>query len=1040
MAFQEALLKSLTSNGNRIAMEEGDRKLTFRDVLSRSNRITHFLRHAKATPGTLVGILLNDRVNLICSMIGVMNAGCVAVPLNPELPAKRMMHMINDLDLRCMILSSETANVCGEGEGMSRYRIEDIVAETDNVPLLSTGYPEFSEEDAIYIYFTSGSTGRPKGIVGKNGSLLQYLRWEIDEFNLDHNCRVSQFISPYFDAFLRDVFVPLLAGGTICLPPRDADFFTPSKVVSWIDRAQITLIHCVPSVFNVICSGDLSPDHFKTLRHVLLSGERIVPSQLERWYKVYGGRIGLVNLYGATETTMIRSCYRIRPEDADKTSIPVGPPIRDTRLLIAGKDLQPCKMYVPGDLYIISRYVSHGYLNSPELTHEKFFTIDQGTSSESIAFRTGDKARMIEAGNIDLIGREDRQVKIRGIRIELEEIERVLLQSRLVNNAIVMKCGDGQESLAAFVIGTTVGNADLENKLLVYLKGYLPEYMLPSNIIVMTAFPLLSNGKIDQRGLLSTLTRRQVTAPENETEKALLAVWKEILGDKEISTTDNFHQIGGNSLSIMRLIAKIYKVYNVRVALSELFNNLTIRKQAELIRRSSHDHSLAIVKAPEKPAYRLSSSQERIYFNALMDPASTAFNLPMVWEIKGEVSANHIGETFRALIQRHESLRTQFVFSNDQVHQVVSANVDLKIREITTTEESIDTTIAGLVKPFDLERAPLLRAAILSAGSRKFLFTDIHHIVCDGLSQMILFTDFLRLFQGEVLKPLALQYKDYAEWEHAHLKTNHEYITGREFWLKAFDGALPKLTLPVAVADEGEDADNGAMASFVIHEATLKRLAETLKARGITPFSGLFAIYLIYLYQLTGQEDLVIGINTAGRLQDELEGVVGMFAKTLPIRYRVNAGLRFTTFAEGVHQYLVEANSKQFYDLTDIVSELNKNRPVPVKDLFETMFSFQDHGYVQRQTSSEHFSSYALERIAAKYPLHLFATEVDGAFHFRIEYMTSYFTKADMELLIAQFQSLVKDIAEKPDDRIMDYVDHGVEAQPQVSKDIAFNF
>jgi len=1040
-------MKSLRANGERTAIESGGRSLLYKDLLRISNGITGTLLREIPGRETLVGIQLTDRTQLICAIIGTLHAGCVFVPINPALPPGQRAAMMEDLGLQHLIVSKEDP-----GPHHCRpYYFEDMTEGAGDGLLKEVDYPDFHPDDGIYVYFTSGSTGRPKGIVGKNRSLLQYLQWEIGEFRIDHTIRVSQFISPYFDAFLRDIFVPLLAGGTICIPPAEEDFFTPRKMADFIDGAGISLIHCVPSLLRVISNGAVSAEKFRELRYLLLSGEKIIPSELIPWYAIFEDRVQLVNLYGATETTMIRSFYRITPGDAKKTKISIGRPIHDTELLVLDKDLQPCALYVTGDLYIRTPYATKGYLNAPALTREKFLPGGPGTADGTVTYKTGDRARLQPDGEIDLIGREDRQVKLRGIRIELDEIEYVLGQSPLVKSAIVIKhtaANNGvgaQEYLMAFVIRTRPSQTEeeLEKELGTFLRERLAEYMIPAVIAGVEEFPLLNNGKVNYKELLNKAVTGKILAPANETETALLAIWKEILGDMPISTEEPFHRIGGNSLSIMRLIAKIYNRFSVRITLHELVTNLTIKKQAELVGRSARDHSLAIPLAEPRPAYHLSSAQERIYYHYQLDKNGTSYNLPMAIEMKTDVDPDRIKSSFRALLERHESLRTQFVFDKDQgrIMQVIRPEADLHIGEIELEECPIDTIITGFIKPFDPAWPPLVRATIVTVGGKKkLLLIDIHHIVCDGQSQVNLLSDLFKLYQGEALKPLKIQYRDYAEWEH-HLTMTQEYIAHREFWLRSFDGGIPRLELPVTGVGAEETPGDGGRVFFRVDRSSIAAFTDLLRKEDLTLFSGLLAVWFLYLSQLTGQDDIVVGINSSGRIQEELEDQVGMYAKTLPIRLKIDPTLRFRDLVKNLHHYLLQAYSNQVYDLVDIMRELKKRRAFPPGELFGAMFSFLNFREQEWQSGKGDFTHCTFENGSAKYPLHLFAGDGEDGILFRLEYLAKYFTHEDALLLSTQFQSLIRLISENPDAGILTYAGKGDEGsfvhQP---REIVFKF
>ena len=533
MNFQEELIKSLKSHNNRVAIENGKSVIPYSQLLDKANRVTSFLLNLDLGKETLIGIDLSDKPAIIYSMIGVVNARCAFVLLDGTLPNDRLTSMVGDMELTHVISSSDShSNLeSSQHETLNTYRLEDILASNEAEMVEGITYPKYDGDDSLYVYFTSGSTGTPKGIIGRNGSLLQFVQWETEAFDIDHNSRFSQFISPYFDAFLRDVFVPLFSGGTICIPPDDEDFFSPDNLISWIDESRISLIHCVPSLFRIFNADSLSPNHFKYLQYVLMSGEKINPPELVNWYKVFDDRIQLVNLYGTTETTMVRSCHKISPDDVKRNRIPIGSPIKGTELLILNKNLKPCNPLIPDELYIVSDYVTKGYLKDLELTNKKFLKIRKGMPNETIAFKTGDIARKLPGGVIELLGREDRQVKLRGIRVELDEVEAILMKSGLLKNALAIAHTDENEnqSLITFIIKKEglENKGNIEESIQQYCESHFPKHIAPSNIVEVNEYPLLSNGKIDYNALLECLPDEKGNSTTDESNRRKTTVYLE---------------------------------------------------------------------------------------------------------------------------------------------------------------------------------------------------------------------------------------------------------------------------------------------------------------------------------------------------------------------------------------------------------------------------------------------------------------------------------------------------------------------------------
>ena len=657
------------------------------------------------------------------------------------------------------------------------------------------------------------------------------------------------------------------------------------------------------------------------------------------------------------------------------------------------------------------------------------------------AFKTGDKARLLPGGKIDLIGRDDRQVKLRGIRIELDEVEQVLLGSGLVKGAIVVLANEGtaHEFLSAFVCGREhkEETQDLEAALRSYLKSRVPDYMIPSTLSVVEAIPLLANGKIDYKALTESQRAHSVLPPEDAVEEEILIIWKEVLGDSPISVEDSFLSIGGNSIGIMKLIGRLYKQFNVRVSLGDLFSHLTIRQQADLIRVACKDESLRIRKAGKKPGYALSSAQERIYYDFEMDKSSTAYNLAMIFEIKGLADKERIQQTLNALIGRHESLRTEFQFLNGELLQVIRDKVDFRVEEISVDGE-ISDALRGAIRPFDLNRAPLLRCVLVRSGDSQILLLEIHHIVCDGISQIILVHDFAQLYQGNRLKELPIQYKDYAEWER-HYRTTNDYIRNKEFWLKMYEGEIPQLEFPVLHLPTTSSSEAGTM-RFEIGRSGINPIMEMWKRAEITDFSGWFSLFCLFLSQLTGQDDLIAGINTSGRMQDELEGVIGMFVKTLPIRCRLSPDMSFFDFSMEIHRNLVQAVGRQIYDLSDIRRALNSSRGESVGNLIGAMFVYLDAGDPGLHDDKVQFIRKESDNSSAKYPLTLFANGEAESIQFRLEYSLAFFSTADAGLLIRQFSALVAAIAKNPGGKVFEYLGSDLSSSYAIEDSISFNF
>ena len=975
--------------------------MTYSELLDRSRKIAGVLHRYPSL--SRIGICSNDVTELVISMTGIMLARCVFVPLDPTLPEERLSMIIRESGLSA-ILAMPGIFPASEEIPMIMLPLvsEQVVAAGPTV------LPEYREDDPLYIYFTSGSTGMPKGIVGRNGSLWHFLKWETELFGIGEGNRFSQLISPYFDAFLRDIFVPLMSGGTICVPPKVGGLPDAERLKRWVDEQEISFVHCVPSVFRLLNDGRLEERDFGKLRYVLMSGERVIPADLIDWYKCYGSRIQLVNLYGATEATMISSCYLIQKEDAQKDKISIGKPIADAGLLVLDEDLQPCDPFSVGELYIVSDYLSLGYLNNPLLTTERFIQLEVEGLPGRPAYKTGDKARVLLDGSIDLLGREDRMVKIRGVRIELDEIESVLAKCSLVASAVVLH-DKSVESLTAFCTGVTgIGREAAVGEIEGFLKARLPRYMIPARIVVIDAMPLLSNGKVDLKKLMSLSEQTEFIGPEGETEQKLHAIWEDILHAGRISVVAKFNQVGGDSLKMMKLMPRIYSEFGVRITLAELFQHLTIRDQAALIERAGRATlPTGIPKAPGRPYYELTSAQKRLFFLNEFDPSSLAYNMPQVIELEGELRADMLEDAMRKLVDRHESLRTSFAIIDGKVVQQIAREVSIGIEYFEAEGENSGEVIEAFIRPFDLGKAPLLRMGLAKMSNRRhLLLVDMHHIVADGISQSLLVKEFMALYNGQELPEQYLQYKDFAEWQRGS-EQQEQIQAQREFWMQEFSEEVKVLDLPADLTRPAMKSYKGRNLPFTLSQEETQKLKSLGERTDATMFMTVLSLFNILLWKLSGQEDITIGTVVAGRDYFGLENVIGMFANTLPLRNFPKGSLRFDNFLREIKANSLLSFDNQSYPYEELISDLNVVRDISRNPLFDVLFVFENFHREELRIPGLKVKSYSFDYTMSKFDLTLTAVESGGALHLNFQYATDLFSAATIANFIACFRRIV---------------------------------
>ncbi|HSN86067.1 MAG TPA: amino acid adenylation domain-containing protein, partial [Thermoanaerobaculia bacterium] len=540
-AIHQIFQRTAGRYGDRVAIEAAGRPVTYRELQERANGLATALLALGAQSGSPVGLLASHTEDAVAAMLGILQAGCAFVPLDRRSPAVRLESIAAEVRPRWWLASPDLRDFAdrlrrdtgGAGEVIP---LGDGGPRSDRAPAV----PEPDPESLCYVFFTSGSTGRPKGIAGRLKAIDHFVRWEIETFGIDESCRGSQLTSPAFDAVLRDVFVPLAAGGTLVAPASPETVLDGARLVDWIDKERLTLVHCTPTVFRSLLRQDLKPVHFPALRHVLLAGEPLLPADVRRWSAVFGERIELVNLYGPSETTMTKLFYRVRPEDGTLRVIPAGQPMPGARVIVLDEEKGPCPPGRVGEIALRTPYRSLGYLNQPELTASVFVRNPFSDRPDDLIYLTGDLGRLREDGLLEVLGRRDQQVKVRGVRIEIAPVEEALRSHPAVLDAAVVDHPDaqGDKFLCAYLVlgGDPDGPGGLDaGRFREYLAERLPEAMVPSAFLRLETLPRTLTGKLDRSALPDPgkMTERLSSgkvAPRTPLEEKLAALVGEVVG------------------------------------------------------------------------------------------------------------------------------------------------------------------------------------------------------------------------------------------------------------------------------------------------------------------------------------------------------------------------------------------------------------------------------------------------------------------------------------------------------------------------------
>lgn len=994
--------------------------VTYERLNQRANRLAWLLREKGVKPDNLVGLAAEEPITVAEGILGILKSGGAFLPLPSQYPGERIEAMIKDSSILHLVTDSFFPAYPHIATG-NMILMRELTGENPgiDVPVINPE-PVNTATDLAYVIYTSGTTGRPKGVMVQHGGLLNYTLWRYHAYQYTAKDVALQLLSYSFDGFGSNFYTSIISGGTLVFVPasRRLDFDYLKDIVR---RHRVTNASMVPGMYDALLDH-LNSEELENFRFVVLAGERADKNLLNKSLQKKSTLL-LINEYGPTEATVTAAAHV--GMSAMDTSL-VGTPIANVRIYIMNRLRQLVPPGMTGEICIAGMGIARGYLNNPGLSNEKF--IDNPYITGEKLYCTGDYGKWLPDGRIEYIKRIDGQVKIRGYRVELAEIETRIKEHILVKDAVVGCHADDRDEpyLCAYVVlgeETVPSASERLDTLKKFLAERLPDYMIPAHFQVIDHVPRKIDGKVDRSILkdrvIKTQTNAQTAAPRNKAEIKLVQLWAEVLGiePESIDIDASFFQLGGHSLKATALISRIHKEMNVKIPVIEIFQNPYIRHLSAFISNIDEDQYYSIEPVEKKEYYPLSSAQQRLYVLQQMDMDSIAYNTTTVVVLKQDVDLLRLEAAFQQLLQRHESLRTSFIYLDKGPVQRVHDQAEIKV-EVTDDPGKIKT----FIQPFDLSRVPLWRVKLVkNPGGRNLLIIDIHHIITDGRSQEILTKEFVSLYAGQHLTPLRIQYKDFCQWQHSGAV--QESIQRQEtYWLEQFSQPVPLLDLPAitlgpvaaGTSVEGESID------FVIDEAPTVRLRELARQENVTLFMLLLASLNVLLAKLSGQEDIVVGTPTAGRQHADTGFIVGMFVNTLALRHYPQGHLLFKQFLEQLKKRTLEAFDNQDYPFDYLVARVmaGGKREISSPPLFNIMFAFQEF----TSTYAHDLVEADMEPYKPYLPCQLVLTGFDDGKAIRITffYDRERFTAEMVKNIISYYQEVVVTILDNPVIKLQD--------------------
>jgi amino acid adenylation domain-containing protein/non-ribosomal peptide synthase protein (TIGR01720 family) len=1041
-------------HGGEIALDCRERLVTYRELERLASGLAATLLGAGVGKGSVVAILCADTVGMVTAILAALKIGAVFVPLDPRVPAAALGGMIAVVSPGWFVVEPRLADLAADlaagGElilldclerGCPGAGGEGLDTETPG-PVAALPAVEHGGDDLCYVYFTSGSTGTPKGIAGRLKAIDHFIRWEIEALGLDAGVRVSHLSSPAFDASLRDFFVPLCAGGTLCVPDSPEMVMDGTRLADWLERCRVTLVHCVPSLLRALLDAGLTARRLPRLRHLLLAGEPLLPADVKRWTAVFGDRVQMVNLYGPSETTMTKLCYFVQPGDAERPSIPIGKPMRGAEVLVLDDRGRPCPPGIAGEIHIRTPFRSLGYFARPDLTRASFVPNPLTGDAQDVVYKTGDFGRILRDGNCEFLGRRDHQVKVRGVRVELGSVEEALRRHPSVRDVVVVDRQDqgGDRFLCAYLVtAEDTAVAALRE----HCAGLLPEAMVPSAYLVMDALPRTLTGKVDRRALPppAAMARREetYTAPQTPLERRLAGLWTEVLGLERVGRDENFFHLGGHSLAAMRLLARIRSELAADIPLGGLFRSPTVAELAETVAALGKEawspstggagsRVAPLARTEYGTAAPQSFAQQRLWFLHLLDPGSVAYNLSYAVRFVGDLAVAPLARAFAEVERRHEVLRSTFMTFGQSPVQRVAAPAPLALPLVDLSAVAPAQGAAATVRlaaeeagrPFDLARGPLLRLTLLRLGAAEHvLLLCIHHIVFDAWSMAVLVREVATLYEacrrGEVspLPELRVQYADFAIWQRAWLQ-GERLEEELRYWRQALAGLSVLELATDRPRPARQTARAGARPLLLPAELSLA-LGSLGRSAGATLFMTLLGCLAALLHRDSGADDVAVGSPIATRGSEELEELIGLLVNTLVLRTDCSGNPSFRELLGRVRTATLAAFAHQDLPFEKVVDELGPERDLGRTPLFQIMLVLENAPAEPLRLPGQRLELMETSVHVARFDLTLTCVETAGGIVGSLEYNRDLFDPPTIGRLASRFLTLASSVASDPE-------------------------
>ena len=1088
-------------NPDDIALRFYEKSITYIEVNKRCNKIANKLISGGLNVGERVINLLENSPLQIEAMFGTLKSGGVFICLDLEQPSIRLKLISTEAQASFVITQTSAISIHTDLiQYLHDSKVPVLIVDADDEFIHSysnahTGAIVYGAEQLLasestnpnltidtgshaYIAYTSGSTGRPKGILQTHGAFCQFIEWQAKEIGIRKHQRFMQWASIGYDAAYCEIFGSLCFGATLIMATA-SDRHDPAQLSGILISERITILQVVPSFARELAktlktlpssrSGVMggksdasweSTDSLDSsaaaddLRVLMLAGERLTIDVVKTWNALRPAAT-IYNLYGPSES-VLATFNRLDHSDDGNRSIGIGNAIDGRQIVLLDNEQRLSPIGIVGELYIVSAYLTEGYLNQAEETELRFIQNPLHSDFQDKTFRTGDSARWLEDGTLEFYGRNDSLVKLNGMRVDLGDIESALRTAPNVNDCVVMvhqsikrdkltaksyearsqqDAHTGKQVLVGYF---SPDNPQVDDAISIrsYLDKRLPKHMVPAQLVRLEQLPLNANGKVDKRALPEPGNARPALAqkyvkPKSGLEFIITDLWAEFLDIEEVGADDNFFELGGDSLLAMQVLNRISELGGKRLLHRHLIEHNTASSLARFLESENSDLKplRTIQKASLREKYPLAVAQQGLWYLWNLDPDSPFYNALGCLHLEGNVNLPILMKAWESMIERHVVVRSRFVKDNGEAFQIFDetrCKVELPLIDLThlphdeRQPQVAAAAKASAQKAFNLEMDSLLFANLYKTDEHRYeLVFTYHEIILDLWGFAVMIRDLFAFYEDYIaqkqssLPAIEFDFRDYTVWESEHIKP--ELLTSqKQYWQDELEGELPILELPLDRPRPRKPMYAGAAKSIMLDETLSEQLRDLSQKSGTTLFTTLLTAFKLLLRTYSGQDDLIVGTPMANRGHKSIEDLVGWFLNMLPIRTRFTADMNFAELLNSVHGSVTGAISNSDYPFSWMLSDADVQRDASVSPVFQVMFNWQNLPHASLDSGSLEISSSELDSGYKKYDLALYAQEHVGRIYLHMSYLTDIFDHETIERMVNNLVVILQSVVDNP--------------------------